>query len=75
MDAPTPPTDDELVPLAEAQRLCREKLRWSAARFRRALAENVRSGRGIPWQATETAVGVCRQALDALVKGEEKTDE
>lgn len=76
MDNPaTPQPGEELVTLAEAQRLCRQKLGWSARRFRQALAENVRSGQGIPWQATETAAGVSRQALDALMQGEEKPNE
>jgi len=57
----------ELVPLGEAQSICREKLGMSDAEFRHELAEHVRGSGGIPWVASETAVGVYRAALEQLV--------
>ena len=57
----------ELVPLAEAERLCCEKLGMTAAQFRHELAEHVRGHGGIPWVATDEAAGVYRSVLDRLV--------
>lgn len=62
-------SDRELVSLAEAQRICRERLGMSGAQFRHELAEHVRGRGGIPWVAAGDAVGVYRTALDALVSG------
>jgi hypothetical protein len=63
-------TDDacaELLPLPEAERICRDRLGMTQAEFRHELAEHVRGGGGIPWVATETAAGVHRAALEALL--------
>ena len=59
---------DDLVPLGEAERLCKERLGMSADEFRHELAEHVRGSGGLPWAATETAAGVHRGALDALLE-------
>jgi hypothetical protein len=61
----------ELIPLGEAQSICREKLGMSDAEFRHELAEHVRGSGGIPWVASETAVGVYRAALEQLVRDAE----
>jgi len=58
----------KLVPLDEAQRICREKLGMSEARFRHELAEHVRGNGGIPWAATEASVGVLRGAMEDLLR-------
>ena len=58
----------DLVPLGEAESICREKLGMSDAEFRHQLAEHVRGKGGIPWAAGETAVGVYRAALERLVR-------
>jgi len=59
----------ELIPLSDAERECGEKLGMSPKAFRHALAENVRGAGGIPWIATETAVGMYRSDLDEFVRG------
>ena len=56
---------------AEAERVCCEKTGMSPAEFRHELAEHVRGNGGIPWVATETAVGVHRSALEQLVRNGE----
>ena len=58
----------ELISLGEAERECRERLGMSPAEFRHALAEHVRGAGGIPWIATEAAVGGCRDALDQFAR-------
>ena len=55
----------ELVPLDQAQRLCRQKLGMCALRFWHELAEHARGRGGIPWHADAGAVGVPRGALEA----------
>ena len=61
----------ELVPLGEAESICREKLGMSDTELRHQLAEHVRGKGGIPWAAGETAVGVYRAALERLVRDAE----
>ena len=63
-----PAKDDDLVPLGEAERLCRETLGMSPERFRHELAEHVRCERGLPWVAGETAAGVSTADLDAFLR-------
>ena len=58
----------DLVPLGQAEQICREKLGMSAARFRHELAEHVRGPGGIPWVARETAAGVHKAALDEFIR-------
>ena len=59
---------DDLVPLGEAERVCREKLGMSAAQFRRELAEHVRGNGGLPWVADVDVVGVRRSGLEQLLR-------
>ena len=58
----------ELVSLAEAERICREKLGMSAARFLHELAEHVRGSGGIAWVADVDVVGVRRGDLDEFCR-------
>ena len=61
-------SSDGLVPLGEAERICREQAGMSEAQFRHELAEYVRGNGGLAWVATETAQGVRRPALDELIR-------
>ena len=61
-----------LVPLAEAQRICFERLGMTPAQFRHELAEYMRGSGGIPWLLTEEAGGVRRSVLDAFLTEKEQ---
>ena len=58
----------DLVPLGQAERICREQAGMSPAEFRHELAEHVRGNGGLGWVATTASLGVCRAALDGLVR-------
>jgi len=57
-----------LVPLGEAERICRRRAGLSAAQFRHELAEYLRGNGGLAWVATEAELGVRRAALDELLR-------
>ena len=56
-----------LLPIDEAERMCREKAGMSAAQFRHELAKHVLGNGGMAWVATATTIGVYRSAVEQLL--------